>query len=344
MISRAVAIAGALAVGVGLWLSPTPALAELELCNRTSYIIYAAIAVAERDSVTTQGWTRVVPGDCKTAIDRPLSKANYFVYARTSTAHGGPPRDWGGGVRLCAAQGNFRLRNSFGTVTCNADASALPFAKIDTRGLDVWTMTFTESKDLNTVDAARTAGLKRLLHDNGARIDHLDGKPDKQTGSALSNFRKRTKLAANSGTRGMFDALETEALKTTAPTGYSICNDSDGDVWAVIGVKGGRDWLTRGWWKITKGSCVKAITTALSMDKVFLHAEKHGNAKLVSGKDTFCLTNMQFELEGRTNCAKRGLTEAGFAMTVTKGVAGYAAHIDNQGLVMPLRPGPRKPK
>jgi uncharacterized membrane protein len=326
------------AVAAAVLFFSSPAQAQLELCNRTSYILYAAVAEQDKESVTTQGWARVVPGECKTALDTPLTKAAYYAYARTSPAHSGAAHDWGGKVRLCVAQKNFKLRSPLGTVPCSAESSALPFAQIRTNGLSVWTTTFTESDDLSTADAARTAGLKRLLSDTGVKSIKIDGKPDKKTGDALSAFRKRVKIDPKAGMDAMFDALETEALKTATPAGYTICNDTDGDVWTVMAMKNGRDWTTRGWWKIAAGSCAKAITTPLAIEAIYLHAEKHANAKLVSGPEKFCLTNMQFEIQGRGNCTKRGLTETGFAITATKGLSGYTAHIGNQGLVAPIRP------
>lgn len=331
------ALAGLAAMLAAMLFGTGPAEAQLELCNRTSYVLYTATAVHDINSVTTQGWTRIIPGECKTAIDNPLGKNNYYVYARTSTAHGGASRDWGGGTRLCAAQGNFRQTNPLGTVMCAAEATAVPFAQVDTHGMSLWTTTFTESNDITTADAARTAGLKRLLRDNGAKIARIDGKPDAKTGGALSDFRKRMKLAPKANMAAMFDALETEAMKTVAPAGYSVCNDSDGDVWAVIATKEGAAWTTRGWWKIPAGSCAKAISDPLHYDQVFLHTEKHAKPDLVSGKEKFCVTNMQFERQGRGNCAKNGLTEAGFAATPTKGLTGYVAHVGNQGLVAPMK-------
>jgi uncharacterized membrane protein len=316
--------------------------AQLQLCNRTSYIVYAATAAQDRQGVTTQGWTRIVPGECRSALDELNRNTNYFVYARSSSAHTGPSRAWAGPIRLCALDVSFRLHSPLGTVRCDAEATAMPFAQIQTKGLSEWTMSFTESAALNTAAAARTAGLKRLLRDNGAKIARIDGKPDKQTGDALSAFRKRMKLSPSATTNDMFDALETEALRAGAPAGYSICNDTDGDVWAAIAMPHQRDFTTRGWWKIPAGSCAKAITTPLAVDKIFLHAEKHLNANLVSGPEKFCLTNAQFEVEGRGDCKKRGLSEVGFATTVTKGLAGYAAHIGSQGLVAPLKVGAKK--
>jgi uncharacterized membrane protein len=217
----------------------------------------------------------------------------------------------------------------------------LPFARIETKGQPVWAMTFTESRDIATVDAARIAGLKRLLRDNGMKIANVDGKPDKPTEDALNSFRKRMNIAPDAVTRDTFDALETEALKSAAPAGYSICNDTDAVVWAAMAFALGRDWMTRGWWKVPAGTCAKAMTQPLNLDKVFLHAEKHGNDKLVSGPEKFCLTNIEFEIQGRGGCAKRRLNEVGFAATITKGLTGYTAHIGNQGLMPPPRTRPK---
>lgn len=329
----------------GLVFASTPAHAQFELCNRTSYVLYAAIAVQDKANTTTQGWTRVIPGECKTAIDTPLGKNAYYVYGRTSAAHAGPQRAWAGGAMFCTLDATFKLTTPNGVTQCPADeATMLPFAPVPTRGQAVWAMTFTESKALGTADAARTAGLKRLLQDNGAKIATIDGKPDRQTGDALAAFRKRMKIAAGAETREMFDALETEALKSSSPAGYSICNDTEGVIWAVMALPLGRDYITRGWWKVPAGACAKAITEPLKLDKVFLHVEKHGNDRLVSGRDKFCLTNMQFELQGRGNCAKKLLNETGFAATITKGLAGYTAHVGNQGLVAPPKAAPPEPK
>jgi uncharacterized membrane protein len=327
----------------GLLACSSPARAELELCNRTSYILYAAIAVQGKKSETTQGWTRIIPGDCKTAITEPLTRDIYYVYAHTSRAHAGAMRAWGGNVKLCTSEANFRLTYNIGTVRCDPEATALPFARINTKGKPVWATTFTESPEIDTAEAAAAAGLKRLLRDNGAKIPTLDSKSDKATTDALGIFRKRVHLSAAANTHAQFDALETEALKTAVPAGYSICNDTEDVVWAVIAFKGPKDWVSRGWWKVPAGSCARAITTQLSADRIFLHVEKHANAKLVSGPERFCLTDQMFEINGRGDCAKRKLSEAGFVATSTKGLAGYAAHIASQGLVPPLKAGGKGP-
>ena len=44
-------------------LSSLPAQAALTLCNRTSYILYAATSAIRSPQSQTEGWTRIAPGD-----------------------------------------------------------------------------------------------------------------------------------------------------------------------------------------------------------------------------------------------------------------------------------------
>ncbi len=50
----------------------TPADAALTLCNRTSYVLYAATAAIKSPQTQTQGWTRIVPGECQVARKEAL--------------------------------------------------------------------------------------------------------------------------------------------------------------------------------------------------------------------------------------------------------------------------------
>ncbi|HEX4533857.1 MAG TPA: DUF1036 domain-containing protein [Rhizomicrobium sp.] len=310
---------------------PQPAQAAMQLCNRTSYILYAATGFQSGAEMVTQGWTRIAPGACQTALPQPLS-GSYYLLARTSQAHNGPARTWGGAAQLCVKEGNFSLKTPFGAPGCGvADSYSLPFALVNTHKQKSWTTTFTESAAINSMDAARVAGTKRLLADVGYKIGPLNTKPDKKAAAALVQFRARMKLAANATAEDLFDALETEALKMAAPTGYSICNDTNEPLWAAIGLKSGANWISRGWWNVAAGACAKATTTPLSGD-VYLLAEKQNGQRLVSGKANFCVTGIPFEVQGRDHCA-RGLSAAGFAEIKTKSAQGYAAHIGDQGLV-----------
>lgn len=312
----------------------SPADAALKLCNRTSYVLYAATAFATDTDTATQGWTRIVPGSCQIAIKERLAAPAYYVYARTSLAHSGASRAWGGTRPFCVRNADFSLRTPLTAPRCPSDDTFdLPFAPVDAHRAKSWTMTFDETPALASMKDAEIAGLKRLLRDQGARIGAIDAKPDKAGDAAMAGFRKRLNMAANAGSTDLFDALETEALKTAAPSGYSVCNDTANPIWVALGQKLGDKWMSRGWWKIAAGGCAKTIADALATDRIFLLAQKSDGAPIVSGPAKFCTTGIEFEIEGRAHCAARGLIETGFAETLTKGLSGVAAHVGERGLV-----------
>jgi uncharacterized membrane protein len=217
---------------------------------------------------------------------------------------------------------------------CPADDTfELPFAGADTHHEKSWAMTFDEAPAFNSLKDAETAGLKRLLRDQGAKIGAIDAKPDKATDAAMVAFRKRLNMNSKASTTDLFDALETEALKTTAPAGYAVCNDTAKAIWVALALKTGDKWSSRGWWKIAAGGCAKAITEALKTDKVYILAQTPGGVPIAYGPEKFCTTNVEFDIQGRDTCKSRGLVEAGFAETKVKGLAGFTAHVSEHGLV-----------
>jgi uncharacterized membrane protein len=326
---RMALLAGALACTFA-----SQAQAGLRLCNRTSYVLYAATGYVRGVDAITQGWTRIVPGTCETAIQEPLTGRGYFVYARTSLAHAGTSRAWGGNQPLCVKDSGFSLQVPVASLRCPAeDTFARPFAGVATQRQKNWTMTFDEAPAYLSMADAAQAGTKRLLRDMGAKIAAIDTRPDKAVDAALTIFRKNHKFSSN-GT-ALFDALESEALRTTAPAGYAVCNDTAGPLWAAIGFQVRNIWASRGWWKIAPKGCAKLISEALTADKIYLLAEKPSGAAVATGPNKFCITNAEFEIQGRTNCPSHGQIEAGFAETRTKGRSGFTAHVGDTGLIAP---------
>ena len=313
-------------------LAATPAQAALTLCNRTSYILYAATSAIQSPRSQTQGWTRITPGECQLARKEPLTAETYLVHARTSLAHSGPARAWGGAYPVCVKDANFSTAQNVTQPYCTAeDTFALPFAPLDNHGKSVWTMNFDEQPAMNATEA-QLAGVKRLLKDNGYKIDRIDGKPDKATGAALQDFRKRMKFAVTAGNAELFVTLEREARKKIAPAGYTACNETrDVLLVALDQIEGGKP-VSRGWWTVQPGACAKAVTTPLNTDAVYLLALRKGGGAVVSGGQRFCTTAAAFEIKGADNCSGRGLADSGFAATPTKGVSGYVAHIGSAGL------------
>jgi uncharacterized membrane protein len=308
--------------------------AGLRLCNRTSYVLYAATGEVRGSDAITQGWTRIVPGACETAIQQPLTARGYFVYARTSLAHTGISRAWGGRQFLCVKNADFSLRLPLATLRCpDDDTFALPFTGVATNRETNWTTTFDETPAYLTLAEAARAGTKRLLRDTGAKIAAVDAKPNNIVDVALTAFRKNHKFSSN-GT-ALFDALESEALRTTAPAGYAVCNDTTNPVWVALAFQRAGKWISRGWWKVAARGCAKLISDSLATDKIYVLAEKPSGAALATGPARFCITNVEFEIQGRTDCVRHGQIEAGFAETRTRGRTGYTAHVGDKGLTLP---------
>ena len=318
-----------------LALAPLPAHAALTLCNRTSYILYAATSAIQSPGSDTRGWTRITPGECEIARKEPLTAEGYLVHARTSLAHSGPARSWGGAYPVCVKDANFTIRQTVTQPYCSAeDTFALPFASLNNRGKSVWTMNFDE-QPLMSLSEAQLAGVKRLLADNGYKIARIDGKPDKATGAALMDFRKRMRFDALAGNGVLFRVLESQARVKVAPAGYTVCNESGESLLVALGQKepGAKSVsLSRGWWTVEPASCAKAVTTPLKSDSVFLLAQRKNGSTLVGGTEKFCVTSVAFEIRGSQDCAGRALAEVGFAATPTKGLSGYIARIGPAGL------------
>jgi uncharacterized membrane protein len=322
-----------LVVLAGLLLPAAPAQAALTLCNRTSYVLYAATAAIQSPRSDVEGWTRIAPGDCQLARKEALTAETYLVHARSSIAHSGPARAWGGAYPVCVKDGNFSIKQTVTQPYCSAEGTfSLPFAPLANRGKSVWTMNFDEQPMMN-LSQAQLAGVKRLLKDNGYKIGAIDGKPDKLTGAALADFRKRMHFSPSAGNVELFEALERQAKARIAPAGYTVCNDSRDTLLIALGEMEHGQAVSRGWWTAQPGGCARAITTPLNTDAVFLLAQKKNGATLVGGSQVFCTAAPAFEIRGAANCAARGYGQYGFARTQTRGAGGTVAHVGPAGLI-----------
>jgi uncharacterized membrane protein len=316
----------------------SPAKAALKLCNRTSYILYAATATVTNSgtttaTTTTKGWTRVAPGECETALAGKLRTQSYLVYARSALAASGPARAWGGYIPFCVRDAPFTLSQKMVGGACSGDGFSVPFAALDIHGRPDWTMTFDDDPRLASLEAAQLAGVKRLLKDNGYGVSAIDAKPDKSTGGALADFRKKMKFADRDGNDKLFRALESEAAKHGAPPeGFTVCNDTRSDLTAALGENMSGDAVSRGWWRVAPGGCARAITTPLREDAIWLSVEKPGGAALVTGPDQFCVAAQEFEIKGGENCPTRGFASLGFARVPVRGKSGVLVHVDAKGL------------
>ena len=317
-----------------LFLLPHPARADLRLCNRTSYVLETVTSTIIKNTESlTQGWTHIVSGDCAIAIKGPLNAASYLVYARSSLAHAGPPRAWGGAFPVCVKNGDFNLHRTVTQPHCTeAGTFALPFAPVNIKNRQDWTMALDDSPPLPTLMAAQLAGVKRLLSDNGYKVGAINGLPSKPTEAALTAFRKAMKFKPGDGNDVLFAALEKQAMTKAAPQGYAVCNDTAQPLMAAIAETGAKP-VSRGWWRISPKSCAQAMTTPLGGNPVFLLAQKLNGTVVVGGVEKFCTAAVAFEVQASGDCAGRGMNEAGFAATAGHGAPGFVAHIGDNGLV-----------
>jgi len=311
---------------------PLAAHAELKICNQTSYILYTAVGSATQAELDAHGWVRIEPGDCGVGIDNALTAPAYFIYAKTSQAHAGAARAWGGKVPICARDTNFNTKTKLPIKGCpGSDYYRMPFALVERHGRTSWTATLTEGPSPKSLKEAKRAGINRLLTDLGY---HVNVPGDRARDLALDDFHKHMKLPADATDSDLFDALETEALKIVAPAGFTICNDTDGPLSAAIGIPKNKAVDTRGWWQIGAGACSRVVNDALKTDRVYLLAEDKDKRPLVSGPTKLCVADLEFEILGNGSCSK-GLKAMGFAVTSTKGRSGYVASIGENGLLPP---------
>jgi uncharacterized membrane protein len=336
-------VPAALTVVASLVWATTPAHAELKLCNQTSYILYVATGSATKKQLDTKGWARIAPGDCATPIPSPLAAIAYFIYARTSRAHSGPMRAWGGNVLICARDTNFSEHIRLPVRGCrSSEFYKMPFALLDRHGLATWTTTFTETPTLKTLKEAKRAGINRLLTDLGY---HVNGPGERARDQALEDFHRRTKLPADANDAELFATLEVQATKAASPAGYTVCNSSDQPMWIAIGMQMQKDIATRGWWQAPAGACSRVISEPLHANGVYLFARGKGKQPpIVTGPTTLCIRSTEFDLKSSQTCSGKGFSKVGFAFTDTRGRAGYMANIGQSGLLRPPPPVPKPGK
>jgi len=136
-----------------------------QVCNETSYILRMAAATMLDSTMTPRGWTRLRPGDC-TDVETAQGTDRY-VYAESSTVHQGGVREWKGEVILCADDEDFTA-----DATTECALQNLKTRQYLTIAPDERTTTFIEPDNFG--DRAMTAGLQRLLRDNGHKISRMD--------------------------------------------------------------------------------------------------------------------------------------------------------------------------
>lgn len=305
-----------LMIGIGLsfWALGTSARASgQQLCNETSFIIYAAIAFPDPTSLVSQGWTRLRPAECRTVLPAPLPTGDYFVFARSSEVHRGGIRQWSGPTSICIDQTDFSVS---GLANCeNLGLESRNFQIIEGNSPEGRRTVFVEANEYGS--RALLAGLQRLLKDNGLSIRKVDGYSGRRTRLALNKYLKSIGMKKRPNDSDLIDALEASARQMRNLTGLEVCNEADGVVWTAYARRRNKQWESRGWWSLEPGTCVQLVNEELSKrEKYYLYAgliNPETEMPLVDAKETFCISEVKFSIFGRHDCQARGYLEAKFS-------------------------------
>ena len=95
------------AAAISFLFSSAPALADLKLCNRMSYVVEAAIGIDDKSATATRGWFRIDPAACRVVMQGKLTADRILLNARALGVYGSSPIPQNGTDTLCIAQDNF---------------------------------------------------------------------------------------------------------------------------------------------------------------------------------------------------------------------------------------------
>jgi len=321
----------ALVLGLLAFLGLTAsARADFQFCNKTSYVLDLALALEEKDAAATRGWFRVDPGACRTVLQGTITADKIYVHARALAAYGPSPLPQAGHADFCIADGNFVIA---GAKTCQPRSGQRlrRFSQIKPseteQGLTAY---LGEEADYDPAQA-RLAGIQRLLVIAGYDANPIDGLEGKKTAAALDQFLKDRRLAADAASgAGVFQAM-LDAVKAADGVGFSWCNETPHPVMAALGIDEKGAVVTRGWYRVEPGKCVKPelpakparlYSFAEAVDKEG-QALKRGDKLLVWGGPTqLCTRDVRFEIAEQKNCSAQGLTATGFALIDLAGKQG----------------------
>lgn len=275
------------------------------ICNETGFVLEAATGRPEGRSIQVQGWTRLRPGECRLAVAAPLARGTHYLYARTSTAHRGGRRQWGGDATLCVnPSDSFQIQNP---PRCADRYEPRRFRRVQINKRDSWRTSFAEATTY-TLARARQAGLQRLLDDAGYDLREGRRRADpRRIAQAIAQFRASARLPANATEEQLIDALEAAARRRASQVGLTLCNHTRGRIWTAVGRRRGEGWESRGWWPLSPGGCVRTIDEVLTQDRYFVYAslETNEGPRFLQSGEPFCTSPARFAILGRTNCERR---------------------------------------
>jgi uncharacterized membrane protein len=295
--------------------------ADLEICNRTSVVIEAAIGVETKGAAATRGWFRVDPGACRSVLRGEVAADHLYLHARALALYGALRPLSAAQVNLCTSEGEFLIA---GARKCTkAEEKLLPFAEVrPSKSGNNESIYVAESAGYEP-EQARIAAIQRLLTLAGYDAEPIDGTLGAKSEAALAAFLKSKSMTAEAALRPDFlDLLILAAREGNAP-GLVWCNDTKHVVMAAMATDEDGATVSRGWWRIEPGACLRPEMPRRRSGRVFSFAEaidassgvaieRKGRPLQWGGNEKFCVKNVRFEIRDHAHCDQRGLDTKGF--------------------------------
>ena len=297
-----------------------PAHADLQICSRMSYVVEAAIAVEDKGAAATRGWFRIDPGQCRTVMQGKPPGETLYLHARALPVYGGSPLPQAGHANFCVANETFVLP---ATQSCNrAGQKIVRFTAVKPTETDKGLIAYLAEDAEYDNEQARDAGIQRLLTIAGYDAGAIDGVRGSKTDSALAQFITDNKLENTAAGRSdFFDALMAAAQRPNG-AGFAWCNETRNPVLAALGVEEQGTVVTRGWYRVAPGKCLRPDLTG-KPQRLYSFGEAVGTDGLPiktadratswGGATVLCTRNVKFELNDHKDCAGLGLASTGFA-------------------------------
>jgi uncharacterized membrane protein len=308
---------------------------NLQICNETSFILNVSTAFKseETEEYITNDNTEIYPGECinKEVLNIYLR----YIYAKSKSIHQGGIREWRGNVQIC---NNIVSELKGVSKNCQDTNHESKFFRSIKPSESI--SYFIENENFKS--KARTAGIQRLLSDNGYDINKIDGILGRKTIKALSKFKKLNRLENEIDKKLLMQKLAKMAKKESQKIGLTICNRTEAPIWTAIGTKNGKEISSRGWWNIKIDKCTQILNKKLNSKKTYYFARKESRDIMKLEKDkkyldlisdkaftkNFCISDSKFSAITDINCAISGYDDAQFRQTPAD-IAGLTITLTN---------------
>ena len=226
------------AATISLFFSSAPALADLKLCNRMSYVVEAAIGIDDKSATATRGWFRIDPAACRVVAQGTLTADRILLNARALGVYGSSPIPQNGGDTLCIAPDNFVIAAAR---QCRSGQTPAPFTQVNPTQTDDGNLVAYLAEDSEYDDEqAKLAGIQRLLVIAGYDAAPIDGVDGPKTQAALAAFLKSRGLGADAVQSPNFFTTMIAAVQSPSGAGLTWCNDTPHKIMAAVATDDGK--------------------------------------------------------------------------------------------------------